>query len=350
MWRKPIGPGWSSFAVQAGLIYTQEQRGEEELVTAYKAANGELVWRHADAARFFESNAGAGPRATPTLADGRVYTLGGTGILNALDAATGKRIWSRNTTGDSKRSVPMWGFSASPIVTQGMVIIFAGRLAAYEAATGNLKWLADFTGDSYSSPQLAQIGGVEQLLILTPKGAAGVDPATGAPIWAHEWKGLPIIQPSLIPGGGILFSASQADGTRRIDPVRSTSGWTIETRWTSLALKPYFNDTVVHKGHAYGFDARILACVDLNDGNRVWKGGRYGNGQMLLLPDQDLLLVLSEDGEVALVQAMPSGFAEVAKIPALEGKTWNHPVIASGVLFVRNAQEMAAFRLPAARP
>jgi outer membrane protein assembly factor BamB len=348
IWRKPVGPGWSSFAVLNGVIYTQEQRGEQELVTAYKAVNGDLVWRHADPVRFFESNAGAGPRATPTLAGGRVYTLGATGMLNVLDAATGQRIWSRNTTDDTKRSVPDWGFSASPIVAQELVIIYAGRLAAYKAATGDLKWLGESVGGSYSSPHLATIAGVEQLLILTPQGAAGVDPVTGTTIWKHEWKGLPIIQPNLIPGGGLLISASQTEGTRRIDPVRGPEGWTIHTRWTSLGLKPYFNDTVVHKGHAYGFDARILACIDLTDGKRIWKGGRYGNGQTLLLPDQDLLLVLSEDGELALVQASPAGFTELAKVYALEGKTWNHPVIASGVLFVRNAQEMAAFRLPTA--
>ena len=348
IWRKPIGPGWSSFAVQGGLIYTQEQRGEEEFVTAYKAATGELVWHHADRARFFESNGGAGPRATPTLAQGRVYTLGATGILNVLDAGTGQRFWSRNVTADTKRPVPIWGLSASPVVTQGLVIVYAGRLAAYEAATGNLKWLSESEGDSYSSPQLATIAGVDQVLILTAQGAASLDPASGAQNWFHEWKGMPIVQPTLIPGGGVLISSSQTDGTRRIDPVRGANGWTVATSWTSLGLKPYFNDTVIHKGYAYGFDARILACIDLKDGKRIWKGGRYGNGQMLLLPDQDLLLVLSEDGELALVEASPSGFREVAKMPALEGKTWNHPVIASGLLFIRNAQEMAAFRLPMA--
>jgi len=348
IWRKPIGPGWSSFAVQNGLIYTQEQRGGEELVTAYSAANGDLVWRHADPVRFFESNAGAGPRATPTLADGRVYTLGATGILNVLDAATGQRIWTADATSVTKQSVPDWGFSASPVVTHGLVIVYAGRLAAYEAATGQLKWLGESVGGSYSSPHLATIGGIEQLLILTPEGAAGLDPATGATLWRHEWKGLPIIQPSLIPGGGILISASQTQGTRRINLVPNHDGWRVDTGWTSLALKPYFNDTVIHKGHAYGFDARILTCIGLEDGKRLWKGGRYGNGQMLLLPDQDLLFILSEDGELALVEASPSGFTELARMPALEGKTWNHPVIASGVLFVRNAGEMAAFRLPLA--
>lgn len=348
LWRKPVGPGWSSFAVQGGLLYTQEQRGEEELVTAYAVDTGELVWKHGDAVRFFESNAGAGPRATPTLAGGRVYTLGATGVLNVLDAATGKKLWSRDTTADTKQAAPDWGFSASPVVTQGLVIVYAGRLAAYEAATGKLRWMGEATGGSYSSPQLATIGGVEQLVMLTPEGAAGLDGASGAVLWSHEWKGMPIIQPAMVPGAGLLVSVSQLKGTRRLDPVRGPAGWTVAERWTTMALKPYFNDSVVHKGHAYGFDARILACVDLTTGERVWKGGRYGNGQMLLLPEQDLLLVLSEEGEVALVQARPDGFTEVAKAPALEGKTWNHPVIAAGRLFVRNGQEMAAFRLPAA--
>jgi outer membrane protein assembly factor BamB len=334
--------------MQGGLVYTQEQRGEEELVTAYRAATGELVWSHSDPVRFFESNGGPGPRATPTLAGGRVYTLGATGLLNVLDAATGQRIWSRHTTIDTRQRVPDWGFSASPIVTQGLVIVYAGRLAAYEAAHGKLKWLGESEGGSYSSPHLASIGGVEHLLILTPQGATGLVPASGAVLWSHEWKGLPIIQPAVIPGGGILISASQAGGARRIDVGPGSGGWTVDTRWTSLALKPYFNDTVIHKGHAYGFDARILACIGLADGSRLWKGGRYGNGQMLLLPDQDLLLVLSEDGDLALVQASPSGFTERAKIQVLEGKTWNHPVLASGLLLVRNGQEMAAFRVPPA--
>jgi outer membrane protein assembly factor BamB len=354
VWSKPVGPGWSSFAVQGDVLYTQEQRGEEELVTAYRASTGEPVWRHADPIRFFESNAGAGPRATPTLANGRVYTLGATGVLNVLDAATGRRYWTRKTTDDTKRRVPDWGFSASPVVTQGLVIVYAGRLAAYDAATGALRWMGAAVGGSYSSPQLAKLGGVEQVLIVHPQGATGHDPASGEILWSHEWKGLPIIQPSLLAdsGGvsGLLISASQADGTRRIDPARGpTGGWDVATRWTSLSLKPYFNDTLIHKGHAYGFDARIMACIDLKDGSRKWKGGRYGNGQALLLAEQDLLLILTEDGEIALVKAVPEGFQELAKVPAIEGKTWNHPVIAAGHLFVRNGEQMAAFRLPAQR-
>ena len=317
IWRKPIGPGWSSFAVQSGIIYTQEQRGEEELVTAYKAATGDLVWYHADPARFFESNAGAGPRATPTLAKGRVYTLGATGILNVLDAATGQRIWSRNTTDDTKLRVPESGFSASPIVTQGLVIIYAGRIAAYEASTGKLKWLGESGGGSYSSPQLATIGGIDQLLILTPQGASALDPATGARIWSHEWKGLPIIQPAVIPGGGV--SHLRLPNSRYPPHRPGPQSQSLDHRYPlDLArAQPYFNDTVIHKGHAYGFDARILACIDLDDGSASGRTTATAIA-MLLLPDQDLLLILSEDDHLALVQASPLGFTELTKISALK--------------------------------
>src|SRR4029079_11158823 len=139
-------------------------------------------------------------------------------------------------------------------------------------------------------------------------------------------------------------------GVRRIAVAHGPGGWTAEERWTSVGLKPYFNDVVVQEGHAVGFDGSLLACIDLADGKRTWKGGRYGHGQVILLAEQGLLLVVSEKGELALVAATPEQFRELARFPAIEGKTWNHPVLVGEVLVVRNDQEMAAFRLsPAGR-
>jgi outer membrane protein assembly factor BamB len=352
LWRRPIGPGWSSFAVHLDRLYTQEQRGDDEIVACYDARTGEPVWRHRDAARFWESNAGPGPRGTPTLGNGRVYTLGATGIVNALDAGDGAVVWSRNAALDTETEVPYWGFASSPLVVGDVVVVAAaGKLVAYDIATGDPRWLGPAGGAGYSSPHLLTIDGVPQVLLLSEKGATSVAPADGTLLWEHAWPGGAIVQPAQTADGDVLINSlamTGGVGTRRLAVAHGPGGWTVKERWTSVGLKPYFNDFVVHKGHAFGFDGSILACIDLEDGRRKWKGGRYGNGQLVLLADQDLLLVLAEDGELALVRATPDTFTELARLPALRGKTWNHPVLVGDLLLARNGEQMAAFRLPVA--
>jgi outer membrane protein assembly factor BamB len=355
LWRKPIGPGWSSFAVDGDFIYTQEQRGEDEMVSCYRLSTGAPVWGHRDAIRFWESNAGAGPRGTPTVHDGRVYTMGATGVLNALDARNGARLWSRNAATDTAKTVPDWGIASSPLVIDDLVIVaVAGQLAAYDVRTGAPRWIGETGGGGYSSPHLANIGGVPQVVLLRGARTISVAPADGKLLWEHRWQpAVSIVQPGLLGDGNVLIASGDAMGglgIRRIAVKHGSGGWSVEERWTSRGLKPYFNDFVVHEGHAFGFDGSILSSIDLEDGERTWKGGRYGHGQMVLLPAQDLLLVLSEDGELALVSATAEKFTELARVPAIEGKTWNHPVLVGDVLLVRNGQEMAAFRLPVSRP
>lgn len=353
LWRRPIGPGWSSFAVRGDILYTQEQRGDDELVAAYRVSTGAPVWRHKDPVRFYESNGGAGPRATPTLSGGRLYSLGATGIVNALDAMSGAVIWTRNAATDTGAKLPGWGFTGSPLVVDDTVIVAAsGRLVAYDKATGQPRWTAQTKGGSYSSPHLATIGGIQQIVMLSGFGAISVSLADGAVLWENAFEGSPIVQPALLGDGNLLISSADAMGglgVRRLAITGGPGGWKVEERWTSKGLKPYFNDYVVNDGHAFGFDGRILSCISLEDGAKKWKGGRYGQGQLVLLADQDLLLVLSEDGEVALVSAKPDEYQELAKVPALNGKTWNHPVVVGDILLVRNGEEMVAFRLPIAR-
>ena len=338
LWRRPIGPGWSSFAVADDRLFTQEQRGEDEIVSAYDLRTGEPVWTHRDAARFWESNAGAGPRATPTIDSGRVYTLGGTGILNALDIRDGRALWSRNAATDTGATIPDWGIASSPLALGDIVVAAtAGSLAAYDAATGNLRWLGPKGGWGYSSPHAATIDGVAQIVLVNGPGAIGVSPADGGVLWNYKWAGDSIVQPAILAGGDLLIGSGSglADktGMVRVSIMHEGPQWTAKERWTSSTLKAYF-------------DGSILACIDLEDGARKWKGGRYGHGQLILLPDQDLLVVLSESGELALVSATPDRFTELARISVLEGKTWNHPVLAGDVLLVRNGEQMAAFRLP----
>ena len=345
LWRRPVGPGWSSFAVDGERFYTQEQRGDDELVSAYDLATGTPVWHHADPIRFFESNAGAGPRGTPAVSGNQVAALGATGQLNVLDRRDGRLLWARNVADDTGNAVPEWGYSSSPLLTETAVVVAAvGQLVAYDRTDGSLRWQAEDGGISYSSPHATTLGGEAQILLQHGDGVVAVDPEDGTLLWQHAWGGFPMTQPELIDDRALLLAASSASGVRRLEVTRGESGWTAEERWTSLKLKPYFNHFVIHEGHAYGFDNRILAAIDLETGERVWKGGRYGHGQLILIPDQDLLLVLSEKGEIVLVRAKPSGHEELARMPAIEGKTWNHPVLVGDLLLVRNAREMAAFR------
>ena len=346
IWRKQIGPGCSSFAVNGDLLYTQEQRGEEEIVTCYYMKTGDQIWWHSDEARFWDSHAGAGPRSTPTLHGGHIYTMGATGILNALDALNGKLIWSRNAISDAEVKHSGWGYSSSPLVADDLVIVAAvGKIVAYDIETGKLQWMGPDGGDSYSSPHLLKIDGIEQVLLMSGKGITSMNPSDGKVLWSYDWPvGSRIVQPAMMDDGDLLISNGEGKGIRRVNVSQRSGEWLVEERWTSNQLKPNFNDFVVHKNHAYGFNGPLLICINLDEGQRMWRGGRYG-GQLILLADQDLLLILSEKGELAMVQANPDSFNELARIKAIEGKTWNHPVLAGDILLLRNTQEMVAYQL-----
>ncbi len=347
LWRRSIGPGWSSFAVQGELVFTQEQRGEEEVVSCYHLLTGQPVWKHGDPTRFWEANAGAGPRGTPALSGDRVYALGATGILNALNVGDGSVVWSRHAPTDTGAKMPGWGFSGSPLIVGGKVLVATGgTLVAYDSDSGDLLWKGPNGKDGYSSPHLMTIDGVEQVLLMSKAGAVAIDPKNGSVLWDYDWPGgSRIVQPAQNENGDLLMSKGETSGLSRVSVTNQSGNWSIEEIWTTNRMKPYFSDFVVHKGHVYGFDGNRLVAFNIEASNRVWKGGRYGSGQLLLLADQDLILVITEEGELALAKATPDEFTELARFPALEGKTWNHPVLVGDLLLVRNDQEMAAFRL-----
>ena len=217
MWRRPIGPGWSSFAVHGDLLYTQEQRGGDEVVACYRVSTGEPVWTHRDAARFWESNAGAGPRATPTLRNGRVYSFGATGIVNALDAGSGAVVWSRDAGSDASVKVPEWGFASSPLVVDDIVVVAAaGKLAAYDIATGEPRWFGPNGRYGYSSPQLVTIDGVRQIVLLSGPGATGVA-IDGTKLWEFAMPaGARIVQPAQTADGDLLVNEGESRNLHRI--------------------------------------------------------------------------------------------------------------------------------------
>jgi outer membrane protein assembly factor BamB len=353
LWRQRVGPGWSSLAVVGDRLFTQEQRGGAEAVVCLDAATGREIWSHEDAVRFWESVGGEGPRATPTFAEGRIYALGATGILNCLDAAISERQWFRDIAADSGAKPPIWGFCSSPLVINGVVVVFAGGdgdkgLLAYRADTGEPAWTAEAGKTSYSSPQRAVLAGQEQILFWSDRGLTALDPALGKVVWRHDAAapGAPrSLQPHVASPEQVLISSEGDLGTVFLDVKPGPDTWTISQRWRSKRLQPSFNDYVLHNGSIYGFDGALFCCVDLQTGARRWKEGRYGHGQVLLLADSSLLLVAAENGQVILLEANPDEHKELGRFQAIEGKTWNHPVVAGGRLYLRNGEEIACYEL-----
>lgn len=359
LWHKRVGPGWGSFAVVGNRLFTQEQRGDNESVVCYDADTGNEIWEHADPERFYEAVGGPGPRGTPTFHEGRLYTLGATGRLNCLDPVSGKCNWTRDIVADSKAKTQQWGFTASPVVANGIVTVYAGgpdgkSVLGYKAADGTLAWSAGSGTSSYSSTHLARLGGVPQILMATNTGLTAFDSESGRVLWIHEppevkgarANGAPIVQPTILNDSEVLFGTGDG-GTWRIKVEKQGDAWSTKQVWESKAIKPYFNDMVVHKGFIYGFDGAstiFFTCIDLATGKLKWRERGYGGGQVLLLPDQDLLLVLTEKNEVALLKANPEKREELCKLPMLKGiKSWSHPVVARGKLFIRNDEEAACY-------
>lgn len=355
LWKKAVGAGWSSFAVAGSFAFTQEQRGANEVVVCYDIATGNEVWTQQREARFDDTMGGPGPRSTPTLADGAVFVTSATGMLQRLKAGTGEVVWQQDFAKLAERELPNWGYSASPLVTNSLVIVFAGGagdkgVMAFDVATGQVRWSAACGPESYSSPQLSRVLGEESVLMLTNDGLLMLDPVTGKVRLNYEWsyRRYRALQPTVIGDDVILLPTPNSEGTRAIRVSRKGGQLAAEALWTSMQMKTDFTELIAHQGFLYGIDGSVYSCVDLKTGIRVWKEGRYGKGQSLLLESEDQILIAAEDGRVVLLRADPAAHREIASFQALRGKTWNHPVVVGDKLLVRNSSEAACYALPVA--
>jgi outer membrane protein assembly factor BamB len=361
IWRQPIGTGWSSFAVVGDFSVTQEQRGEDETVVCYDIMTGAEVWEHRDPGLFHEVMGGDGPRGTPTIDYGRVYALGATGTLNCLEGGTGSRVWTRNILEDAGCPNRPFGMAGSPLIMHDLVVVCPGgkhrSLIAYDRRSGDVRWSAGGSRAAYSSPTIATLAGIEQILIFNADGLFSHDPDDGRVLWSQPWVTPPelnnVCQPVPLPATSLsdtdhVFLASGYEkGCGLLEVRRAGEEYRINLQWANRNLKPKFSSVVVRDGFVYGLDDRILTCVDLRTGQRRWKAGRYGYGQLVLV--DDLLLIQAESGEIALVEAAPEEYRELARLTALDHRTWTHPALAGSYLLVRNDREAACYELPRGR-
>jgi outer membrane protein assembly factor BamB len=353
LWRRPMAPAWSAFSVAGQRAVTQEQQGDQELVTAYDLRSGDRLWTHADTARYATTIAGEGPRASPTIDGRRLYTLGATGILNCLQLETGTLVWSRNILRENDASLLEWGMAGSPLVHDTLVIVSAGgpagrSLVAYDKYTGARVWSGGDDPAGYSSPRIASFDGFTQILIFNGPGLAAHDPTDGRLLWDFPWapRHPHVAMPVLVPNDRVLISSGYGSGSALLQVSQSNGTWQVEEVWRSIRLKAKFANVNRIGDFIYGLDDGILVCLDLADGSRRWKDGRYGHGQQILV--EDLLLILTERGAVAIIEPNPEALRELAQFQVLHGKTWNPPALAGNLLLVRNDQEAACYRLPLA--
>jgi len=350
IWRREIGSGWSGFAIAGDFAVTQEQRGGEERTTCHDLRSGEILWSHAEAVRHDEPLGGPGPRATPAISGERVFSLGATGILNALDLRSGEPIWRVDLTEVAGVGRPIYGFSASPVVHQGRVVVVAGGSAgrslwAFDELTGETVWSGGNAPCGYATPVFGAIAGREQWVVLNEGSVNGIAADDGTLLWSQAWPQPTeeTAQPKLLSGDRVLVSSGYGVGAKMYRVHARETGIDVETLWESIRLKAKFSDFVIHGDHVYGLDDGILTAVSLADGSRSWKNGRYGHGQLLLVGD--LLLIQAEDGSVALVAARPDEYLEHGRIDVLDGKTWNHAALSGSSFLVRNAREVVLLEL-----
>jgi len=371
VWRSKIGAGWSGFAVRGRFAITQEQRGENEMVVCYRvdAGNpeGEVVWSHVDRVRFAPGGAGGlgfvGPRATPAIAGQYVVSQGATGIVNCLDLRTGRRRWTHNTLSETGTKNVMWGKSGSPLVVDDRVVISVGgakgqSLVAYNLKTGKVAWSAGSRRSAYASPVLAELAGERQILVVNEDYLTAHRAVDGRVLWEYPWPGnsdsnASCSQPVPLPGDRIFLSKGYGIGSTLIQVQRDKeSHFTAQPLW-SPAIKPVMKtkmgNVLVRDGYVYGLDGVALECLELETGKRRWKRRRrpdFGHGQIMLVGD--VLLILTEQGQVVLAEVSPKHYRELASMRVFDKEqiTWNNPALSGPYLLVRNSEEVACYRLP----
>jgi outer membrane protein assembly factor BamB len=359
LWRRKIGLGWSSFAVVGSQAITLEQRGDDELIVDYELATGHVLWTHTNRVRFHEIMGGDGPRATPAIAEGRVYSEGATGILDCLALPTGQLIWSRDTLKEDRAPNLMWGKSCSPLLVDDLVVVTGGAsaagpaLLAFKRADGAPAWHAGTENASYVTPMLVTLAGRRQILCVNAATVTGHDPSDGRILWKYTWlndQHPKCAQPLVLDGDRVFLSADYGYGCVMLRISGDAGGNMSATElWKGRTLKSQLSNMIARDGCIFGLDDGALACIDAASGAGKWRDARgssqrYGHGQVLLVGD--VLLLQNERGPLALVEANPSGLRELATFPALTSKTWNVPAIAGEYLLVRNDLEAVCYRLP----
>jgi len=370
VWNQGIGEGWASFAVADGLAVTMEQREDQECVTCYRLADGELVWIVQHETLHSDSAGGIGPRSTPIIEGSRVFVQGATGIVWCLELASGDIVWQVDLlslagwTQEESELVIQWGRAGSPLLADRLCIVPFGAsddasadgrsLIALDPESGEVKWKAGEYQISYASPALVEVDGESQIVSVNSAAISGHRIEDGKTLWDFPWSGEANWYPSCtaavaVGNNQFLVGKGYGGGSVLIEIKKNEAGeFSADAVWESpRVLKTKFNHPCVVDGVAYAISNGSFEAVRVKDGKQLWRQprrSRFGQGQVLLA--DDVFVAQSESGDVVFVALDQSEYRELLRVPALTSKTWNIPTLAGRFLLVRNDRQVICYELP----
>ena len=350
VWEDACGISHSSIITSGSLLYTLEQIGDEETLTARNIENGKISWKYSEKTRWDDMMSGPGPRSTPTLHGDQLIILFSNGTLANLDHKTGEKRWKVSTLPDDHH-FPEWGISCSPLVWNDQIIVSlggdTGAAQAYDIKTGKLLWRGEpLKRGTYLSPAILPLLGEKHLIVAVEGSILGLDPMNGKTKWKHPWKiflnNAQIAQPLTLADDTFLLSAGYGKGAECLQIRKDGTGYNLSTIWKSKHLKTKFSNAILHDGSIYGYSENLLVCLDANSGGLNWRGKKYGYGRILLAEDK--LVLLGNTGELTVVEAKPDSFEEIYSGKLLSNvRCWNGPALVNGYLFARNGEQIACF-------
>lgn len=350
LWKVELGTGTASVTVAGDRVYSMGNQSGNDVIQCLDARTGAKVWRHQYPLDLDPNMFEGGPRATPTLDGGRVYTVSHQGDVWCLDAASGKKIWYKHFQGDFGGRRPQWGYAGSPTIEGSAVLLDVGgkgaSTVALDKATGNLLWKSGDDEAGYASPVVATVGGKKTIVIFKAAHLVGLDAAGGKELWRTEWKTDYDVNAAtpIVLGERILITSGYNHGAALI----GISGGKATQLWKNKSLRSQFNTPVVIGDSIYGVDGNAgggnLVCLDLTNGTVKWTEKSTKGGSLISADGK--LIVLTEKGELVIADATPASFHAISRAPAMTGRCWVQPVLSGGRLFLKNnAGTLAAYDL-----
>ncbi len=350
LWKKNLGAGFSGISVADGRVFTMFAEGDDEFVVCLDEESGDEIWRLRTGGMFEEWQGGDGPRSQPTVNGERVYVLGAEGTLYALKAGNGETIWTVDLVGGLGGRFPRFGFSTSPLVEGDFLYLEAatrnGTFLALRRDDGKVAWASQSDVASYSSPIAVDLAGARQVVYFSGDALVGLSPADGSLYWRYPWKtsyDLNIATPILVPPDQVFISSGYDHGAALLRIEAGSGGFSVTRVWESRRMKNHFGTSVLVGDYLYGFDNAILKCIEARTGKEQWKHRGYGKGALMYADGH--LLLMSDNGRLALAEATPDGFEEKAGAQVLDGRSWTMPTLANGRVFVRDMRKIVCVDL-----